>query len=556
MKRAVVLVLALAGCPHPHEPDEPRALPAPAYAHYLRGRVAFDEGDFALAATELRAAADAAPGEARIEVERIRALAKAERTKDAQAAIAAAELRWPDSADVWLIAGDFARATDAAQPARAAYERAVAIDPAREQAYLGLAQVYVALHQDALAERTWRALLAHVPDSIEGHFRLGERLADQGDLRGAEAQLRAVLERDPDHIDARLDLAHVRRQTARLPEAIAETRRAFDRAGGTADIGEELFWLLLESDDRAGALDLLGLFDGPDVAPDARVVVSRLYLAIDETASARAQAEAALAAQPSSGEAAVALARALAAAHDRKGAKAAVEKVAVGSPAYPAAQAAIAQLALDDGDAAKALAVIEPMRAAHPDDPTILSIHARALAASGKPDDARAAIAAALRAKPDDAALLYVSAMFEHDHGQADRAVQIMGQLLAAHPDYVDALNWLGFELAGRRTDLPRAEKLLARARTLAPGDPLILDSWGWLLHVEGKDAAARAALDRAARTAPREPELLLHLGEVRAALGDAHGARTALEAARALAPPADLEQRIDARLAALPAGS
>jgi tetratricopeptide (TPR) repeat protein len=395
-----------------------------------------------------------------------------------------------------------------------------------------------------------------VPDSIEGHFRLGERLADRGDTRGAEAQLRAVLERDPDHIDARLDLAHVLRQTGRLPEAIAETRRAFDRAGGTVDIGEELFWLLLEADDREGALDLLGLFDGPDVPVDARVAASRLYLAIDELASARAQAEAALAAQPASGEAAVALARALRAAGDRDGARKLAEQVAATSPAFGAARALAADLALDAGEPARAIALIEPARAAHPDDVVLLLVHARALAAHGKADDARAAIAAALRAKPDDAGLLYGWAQFEHDHGAPDHAIELMTQLLGAHPDYVDALNWLGFELVTRGQDLPRAEKLLTRARTLAPGDPLILDSWGWLLHREGKDADARTALDRAARAAPREPELLLHLGEVRAALGDARGARAALEAARALAPPPDLAKRIDARLAALPGGS
>src|SRR6476659_5252491 len=99
MPRARVLLLALvaaAGCPRPHAeaPAEP-PLPAPAYAHYVRGRVAAYEGDYALAAEELRAAAAAAPDEPRIEVERIRALIKAGRKLDARAAITAAEAKWP-----------------------------------------------------------------------------------------------------------------------------------------------------------------------------------------------------------------------------------------------------------------------------------------------------------------------------------------------------------------------------------------------------------------------------------------------------------------------------
>ncbi|HTJ44403.1 MAG TPA: tetratricopeptide repeat protein [Kofleriaceae bacterium] len=553
MKRVVALLL-LAGCPRPAPvAPTPPPLSGPAYAHYVRGRVAAYEGDYALAAEELRAAAAAAPDEPRIEVERIRALVKAGRKVDARAAITAAERRWPQSVDVWIVDGDLARARGALADARTAYERATSIDPSREEAYLGLAQAYAGLHRNDLAEATWKQLLEHVPDSIEGHFRLGERLAET-DPHGAEQHLRAVLEQNPDHIDARLDLAHVLRATGRLPDAIAETRRAFDRAGATIDIGEELFWLLLEADDRVGALDLLGLYDAPDIAVEVRVIASRLYLSIDELASARAQAEAALAAEPSSGEAALALARVERAAGDRDGARTRAEAIPSTSPAYGAARALAAELALDGGDADRAITIVEPARAAAPTDPELLLLYARALAARNRAADARAAIAAAVRAKPDDAALLFTWAQFEDAVGETDQAIAVIDRLLAAHPDHVDALNLAGFALAEKGVELDRAEKLLARARALAPGDPLVLDSWGWLLHKRGRDRDAAAALDRATRAAPRQPEILLHLGEVRAALGDPAGARKALEAARALSPPPALAKRIDARLAALPA--
>src|SRR5690349_939076 len=149
MRRAWLVITAIfaAGCPGPRAPA-PTVTPlsGPAYAHYLRGRVAGYEGDHALAAEELRAAAAAAPGEPRIEVERIRALLKAGRKHDAQLAIAAAETRWPASWDVWVAAADLARVSGALGAARAAYQRAVAIDPAGEPAYLGLAVTYLALH--------------------------------------------------------------------------------------------------------------------------------------------------------------------------------------------------------------------------------------------------------------------------------------------------------------------------------------------------------------------------------------------------------------------------
>ena len=48
--------------------------------------------------------------------------------------------------------------------------------------------------------------------------------------------------------------------------------------------------------------------------------------------------------------------------------------------------------------------------------------------------------------------------------------------MIAQHPDSTTALNLAGYMLADRGERLGDAEKWLARARDLAPGDPAILD--------------------------------------------------------------------------------
>src|SRR5437899_856358 len=80
--------------------------------------------------------------------------------------------------------------------------------PDDERAYLGLAK----LQTPDAAEATLRILIAHVPASVDGHYRLAVRLAMRGELASSTRELRAVLERDPDHIDARLDLARALRR--------------------------------------------------------------------------------------------------------------------------------------------------------------------------------------------------------------------------------------------------------------------------------------------------------------------------------------------------------
>src|SRR2546425_921480 len=77
-----------------------------------------------------------------------------------------------------------------------------------------------------------------VAPSVEAHFRLGQRLALAKDLAAAALELRAVLERDPDHIDARIDLARTLRLQGKLGDGIIQTRGAFDRSGQSLDIAE------------------------------------------------------------------------------------------------------------------------------------------------------------------------------------------------------------------------------------------------------------------------------------------------------------------------------
>ena len=87
-----------------------------------------------------------------------------------------------------------------------------------------------------------------------------------------------MLEHDPDHIDARVELARTLRKQGKLADAIAQMRSAFDRAGQPLDVAEELFWLLAEADDLQGAIDLLTLLDDDRSDPDALATVARLEI--------------------------------------------------------------------------------------------------------------------------------------------------------------------------------------------------------------------------------------------------------------------------------------
>jgi Flp pilus assembly protein TadD len=151
-----------------------------------------------------------------------------------------------------------------------------------------------------------------------------------------------------------------------------------------------------------------------------------------------------------------------------------------------------------------------------------------------------------------DADALATVAALERGLGRTPEARVVAEHIKTLDPDEVGALNLLGYTLAQRKQRLDDAERYLARARDLQPGDPSILDSWGYLLLQRGRTRQAVRALDRAARFSPREPEILVHLAQAWAADGAPGRASEVLDAAVALKPPPELVQRIDSIRAGL----
>ena len=453
-------------------------LPPAATSHYLAGELALYSGANARAADELVLAAAAAPDQPVIGVEEARALAKAGRTGRARAVLAELRARWPDHPQVWLESGELLEKAAPAE-AEAAYRRAIALARDEERAYLGLARVQLALGHARDAELTLRTLVIRLPGSVDGRYRLAQRLAARGDLKDTVIQLRAVLERDPDQLDARLDLARALRLTGDLAGAVAQTRSAFDRAGQPMDIAEELFWVLCEADDLQGAIDLLTLLDDDRSDAEMLEMVARLEIGLGRLAVADTIAAHVDSMDPP-GAALIRVELALAR-HDRAGAEQAAAAIPAGSPPAAVAQRLLGDAALDDGDVARARALLAP-----------LATDARG----------QALLEARIRAHAHD----------------VQGVLAALAPVLRANPDDLAALNLAGYVMADGRVDLPLAERYLRRARQLAPGDPAVLDSWGWLLLAEGKPREAVTALEHAARFAPLEQEILAHLDAARRA--------------------------------------
>lgn len=121
---------------------------------------------------------------------------------------------------------------------------------------------------------------------------------------------------------------------------------------------------------------------------------------------------------------------------------------------------------------------------------------------------------AALDARPDHPELLYDLALAAEKIDKLDLVETSLRRLIALKPDNAQAYNALGYTLADRTNRLTEAREYIEKALALAPDDPFILDSMGWVLYRLGNYGEGVDYLQRAYRQRP-DPEIAAHLGEV-----------------------------------------
>ncbi len=132
---------------------------------------------------------------------------------------------------------------------------------------------------------------------------------------------------------------------------------------------------------------------------------------------------------------------------------------------------------------------------------------------------------------PGQKELLYTRALVAERLGRLDVLETDLQAILQQHPDNANALNALGYTLADRTSRLDEAEKYLQRALELEPNEPVIIDSYGWLLFRQGKLEQALEYLQRAYKKIDRG-EVAAHLVEVLWVLGKKNEARKVFEQA------------------------
>ncbi|MBU6235320.1 MAG: tetratricopeptide repeat protein [Alphaproteobacteria bacterium] len=118
---------------------------------------------------------------------------------------------------------------------------------------------------------------------------------------------------------------------------------------------------------------------------------------------------------------------------------------------------------------------------------------------------------------PDDSlwSIYFVRAMALDELGEWDKAEADLKKALSYRPDDPHVLNYLAYSWADRNVNLVQAREMLLKALVMAPTDPFITDSLGWVYYRQGDYTQAIILLERAVSLKPYDPVLNGHLGDV-----------------------------------------
>ncbi len=405
-----------------------------------------------------------------------------------------------------------------------AYRRAVARNVRSANVRRRLAGALVASGDAAGAREVLEELTRMRPRDVEGLYLLSEVELELNNFDAAESVARQLIDIEPDSLRGPAALSRVferRREFQRVIETLEPAIEAARRGGATARQLASLFGRLGYAHEQLGAFGRAAeVYEGAlAMMPSSLAFGVRLaqtYIDDDRPADAMRVVERARADHPDS----LALFR--------------LEAMALG-----------VEGALDE-----AARVLERGLEANRSQPVAYVVLADFYSRQDRADAAVALLETALERFPADTSILFQLGAVHEQHDRFADAERAFRELLDNDPDHAPALNYLGYMLADRGIRLQESVTLLKRAIAMDPHNGSYLDSLGWAYFKLDRLDLAEPPLRAAGDQLPGNSVVQDHLGDLLHRLGQPAEAIRAWE--RALAGDGDeinpetIERKID----------
>jgi tetratricopeptide (TPR) repeat protein len=359
------------------------------------------------------------------------------------------------------------------------------------------------------AERDLTRFLSATPDSAEAHFALSEVRKAQGMLRLERAELAEALRFNPAFLPARLALADSKFSSRDGKSALEVLEEAPAVQKRLLQWIIERNWALLTLSDvrtlRPTLDQLLKVGRLPElVLQDA---VARMIE--KDYSGARAAAEEVLRSQPEEPRAVRVIADAYLAQNRPQQAVQRAAEIAAAHPKSAPLQLALGQIQVRAGDYAEARKAFEASAAVDPTNiPSGLAL-AELDRRESRFEAAGSRLSRLFTAHPKNVQVILLLAKVEDGAKNRANAVAKYREVLLLDTDNVDALNNMAWDLALDNSD--EALKFAEQALEVAPGNPAVQDTLGFVYYRRGIYAKAVEYLKAAVQKEPT-PNHQFHL--------------------------------------------
>lgn len=502
-------------------------------AHATYAAFLLSLGRTAEAETAFRAAAEMAPPYSPVRERWARYLLERRRLDEARAVLDEINAKAPERVSAWTARAELALAETKVDEAERLVARALGQAPNDGEALRVFAQIKLAQRKPTEAVQAMTRVAEKQPNSGRTQYQLAlAHLLNRDPVRAVGALEQAV-QLEPDFPNAALLLAEMRLGRGEADQAVTGIRDVLRRNPNN----EEAVLQLVRAERAAGRLE--DAFNttrtGRQRFPTNAAIAFQQGLILNQlnrTNQARAVFEEISKLTTNDIAAVEQLIAMDAAARDFPTALRRVQGRIDRAPGDPTLWLMKSEVHLAQRDFPQAEAALRKVLELDPENQDAFMSLARSYIASGNQAKAVAELDQLVKRRPNDVQALLTMGMLQTDLKDHARAREAYEKALKLRPDFPPALNNLAYLLADHFNQLDEGRKLAARARELAPDDPVVADTLGWIEYRRGQYPEALRLLTEAAGKLGENPEVQYHLGMTHYMMGQENPARAALQIA------------------------
>jgi len=417
-------------------------------------------------------------------------------------------------------------------------KRAEQLDPMSPEIAILASQLDLRVGDAASAINRMKIVTQRYPNFAEGHYALSLALIRDDQSLQASSGLLKTLSLQPDHVGAILALSNLEIDQGDFGSAEARLLRAIEIAPDNHRASILLARGYALEKNFSEAIELyLSLAEKIPNDPELPYQAALLQIGLGDTDIARKSLETSLERNPAY---IPALEQVLLLDASEKKFDIASDRLAPlikKEPDSAILQFLSGKLALAQNDSQ---AGIYRLKRALSLDPTLRPASyalAQTFLAVGNLEEAQEILNAVIAANPEDLEAIFSLGNLYEESSDYTTAMEHYNTVLNIDSNHYKALNNLAYLLSNESGDIEGAYSMALRARELAPNDPAVADTLGWIAYLRGDFAFARDLLLESSKKM-EAPLIFYHLAKVYVALDMIAEAKTTLEGAISLGLP------------------